>query len=42
MLTRDKGKILVEVVSTKKFGSVLLTQKEYRKGRKRWLEKHGS
>lgn len=42
MLTREKGGFLIEVVSIKKFGSVLLTQKEYRKGRKRWLEKHGS
>jgi hypothetical protein len=42
MLTREKGEFLVEVKSIKKFGSVLLTQKEYRKGRKRWLQKHGS
>jgi hypothetical protein len=41
---RDKNKdaLLVEIKSIKKYASVLLTPKEFRKGRKRWIQKYGS
>jgi hypothetical protein len=37
---KDKLDDLIEVNATKKYASVILTPKEFRKGRKRWMEKH--
>ena len=34
--------LMVEVQATKKYASVILTPKEFRKGRKRWMEKHNT
>jgi hypothetical protein len=43
-MMRDKNKnlLLVEVKSTKNYASVILTPKEFKKGRKRWLKRYGS
>jgi hypothetical protein len=40
MAKKNKLDDLIEVTATKKYASVLLTPKEFRKGRKRWMEKH--
>lgn len=42
MKTREKDEKFIEVPSIKKYSSVLLTPKEYRKGRKRWQKKYNT
>jgi hypothetical protein len=42
MREKSKDAVLVEIKATKKYASVLLTPKEFRKGRKRWIKKYGS
>ena len=42
MKAREKDEKLIEVPSIKKYSSVLLTPKEYRKGRKRWQKKYNT
>jgi hypothetical protein len=37
---KNKLEDMIEVQATKKYASVLLTPKEFRKGRKRWMDKH--
>jgi hypothetical protein len=37
---KNKHDDLIEINATKKYASVLLTPKEFRKGRKRWMDKH--
>jgi hypothetical protein len=37
---KNKHEDLIEIQATKKYASVLLTPKEFRKGRKRWMDKH--
>lgn len=37
---KNKYEDLIEINATKKYASVLLTPKEFRKGRKRWMDKH--
>jgi hypothetical protein len=37
---KNKHDDMIEINATKKYASVLLTPKEFRKGRKRWMEKH--
>lgn len=39
---KNKLQDMIEIAATKKYASVLLTPKEFRKGRKRWMEKYPS
>jgi hypothetical protein len=39
---RKENDDMIEIPSTKKYASVLLTRKEFLKGRKRWMEKHSA
>ena len=42
MREKTKNFDLVEVKSIKNYSSVILTSKEFRKGRKRWKKRYGS
>ncbi len=42
MKISEKDDKFIEVVSTKKYSSLILTPKEYRKGRKRWQKKYNT
>jgi hypothetical protein len=41
-MSRKDFELMVEVESVKKYASVILTPKEFRKGRKRWMQKHNT
>ncbi len=42
MPKKTKDDNFIEIESIKKYASVLLTPKEFRKGRKRWQKKHNT